>query len=63
MGRAMVAEIDIRFSMTYEAAVDFPMTLSMVADGRFDATSMISDHVPLERRSKTASRRHSGADD
>jgi (R,R)-butanediol dehydrogenase / meso-butanediol dehydrogenase / diacetyl reductase len=49
MGRAMVKEIDIRFSMTYEPAVDFPATMAMLADGRFDAGAMISDHIPLER--------------
>ena len=49
MGRAMVAEIDIRFSMTYEPAVDFPATIAMLANGDFDADVMISDHVPLER--------------
>jgi 2-desacetyl-2-hydroxyethyl bacteriochlorophyllide A dehydrogenase len=49
MGRAMVNEIDIRFSMTYEPDLDFPPTLAMLADGRFDAAAMISDHIPLER--------------
>lgn len=49
MGRAMVAEIDIRFSMTYEPAIDFPATLDMLANGGFDAEAMISDHIPLDR--------------
>ena len=49
MGRAMVKEIDIRFSMTYEPEVDFPVTLAMLASGAFAADAMISDHIPLER--------------
>jgi (R,R)-butanediol dehydrogenase / meso-butanediol dehydrogenase / diacetyl reductase len=49
MGRAMVKEIDIRFSMTYEPDVDFPVTLAMLASGAFDADALISDHIPLDR--------------
>ncbi len=49
MGRAMVKEIDIRFSMTYEPEIDFPATLALLASGGFDADAMISAHIPLER--------------
>ncbi len=49
MGRAMASEINIRYSMTYEPAIDFPATLAMLASGALDASAMISDHVPLER--------------
>ncbi len=49
MGLAMAKELDIRFTMTYEPAIDFPATLAMLADGRFDAACLISDHIPLER--------------
>lgn len=49
MGRSMVREIDVRFTMTYEPAVDFPATLQMLADRTFDPTVLISDHIPLER--------------
>ncbi|CAB4365010.1 MAG: alcohol dehydrogenase catalytic domain-containing protein [Actinobacteria bacterium] len=49
MGRAMVNEIDIRYSMTYEPETDFPATLAMLAGGGFDTATMISDHIPLER--------------
>lgn len=49
MGVAMAKELDIRFTMTYEPAVDFPATLRMLADGRFDPGILISDHIPLER--------------
>lgn len=49
MGRAMAKEIDVRFTMTYEPAIDFPATLGMLADGRFDARKLVTDHIPLER--------------
>ena len=49
MGLAMAKEIDIRYTMTYEPAIDFPATLAMLADGRFDTGVMISDHIPLDR--------------
>jgi (R,R)-butanediol dehydrogenase/meso-butanediol dehydrogenase/diacetyl reductase len=49
MGIAMANEIDIRFSITYEPAVEFPATMAMLADGRFDAAAMITDHIPLDR--------------
>ncbi len=49
MGIAMMKEIDVRFTITYEPSVDFPATLQMLADGRFDAGTLISDHIPLER--------------
>lgn len=45
----MAKEIDMRFTMTYDPAVDFPATLQMLADGRFDPAVLISDHIPLER--------------
>jgi threonine dehydrogenase-like Zn-dependent dehydrogenase len=47
MGRAMVKEIDIRFSMTYEPEVDFPATLELLAAEAFDTATMISDHIGL----------------
>ncbi|MFM2070562.1 MAG: hypothetical protein RLZZ623_825 [Actinomycetota bacterium] len=49
MGISMAREIDIRFTMTYEPAIDFPATLAMLASGAFDASVLISDHIPLER--------------
>jgi (R,R)-butanediol dehydrogenase/meso-butanediol dehydrogenase/diacetyl reductase len=49
MGVAMTKEIDIRYTMTYEPAIDFPATLAMLAAGTFDAGVMISDHIPLDR--------------
>jgi threonine dehydrogenase-like Zn-dependent dehydrogenase len=49
MGLAMAKEIDIRYTMTYEPAIDFPATLAMLADGTFDTGVMISDHIPLDR--------------
>jgi (R,R)-butanediol dehydrogenase/meso-butanediol dehydrogenase/diacetyl reductase len=49
MGLAMTKEIEIRFSITYEPDIDFPATLAMLADGHFDATTMVSDHIPLDR--------------
>jgi (R,R)-butanediol dehydrogenase/meso-butanediol dehydrogenase/diacetyl reductase len=49
MGLAMAKELDIRFTMTYEPSIDFPATLAMLADGRFDTGVLISDHIPLER--------------
>jgi 2-desacetyl-2-hydroxyethyl bacteriochlorophyllide A dehydrogenase len=49
MGISMAREIDIRFTMTYEPAIDFPTTLAMLAAGAFDASVLISDHIPLER--------------
>jgi (R,R)-butanediol dehydrogenase/meso-butanediol dehydrogenase/diacetyl reductase len=49
MGVAMAKELDVRFTITYEPAVDFPATLAMLADGRFDPATLISDHVPLSR--------------
>jgi 2-desacetyl-2-hydroxyethyl bacteriochlorophyllide A dehydrogenase len=49
MGLAMTKEIDIRYTMTYEPEIDFPATLAMLADGRFDTGVMISDHIPLDR--------------
>ncbi|MGD9701238.1 MAG: alcohol dehydrogenase catalytic domain-containing protein [Acidimicrobiia bacterium] len=49
MGLSMAKEIDIRFTMTYEPDVDYPATLSMLANGAFDAGVLITDHIPLER--------------
>jgi (R,R)-butanediol dehydrogenase/meso-butanediol dehydrogenase/diacetyl reductase len=49
MGVSMAKEIDIRFTMTYDPVVDFPATLAMLADGRFDTDVLISDHIPLDR--------------
>ena len=49
MGLAMAKEIDVRFTMTYEPAIDFPATLQMLASGAFDPAVLISDHIPLER--------------
>ena len=37
MGRAMAKEIDLRFSFTYEPAVDFPISLDLLASGAVDA--------------------------
>ncbi len=49
MGVSMAKEIDVRFTMTYEPAVDYPVTLAMLASGAFDTDVLISDHVPLDR--------------
>jgi (R,R)-butanediol dehydrogenase / meso-butanediol dehydrogenase / diacetyl reductase len=49
MGLSMAKELDIRFCMTYEPAVDFPATLAMLRSGAIDAAAMVSDHIPLER--------------
>lgn len=49
MGLSMAKELDIRYSMTYEPAIDFPATLSMLASGAFDANVLVSDHIPLDR--------------
>jgi len=48
MGRLMAKEIDLRFTMTYEPAVDFPVALALLASGAVDAGVMISDHIPLD---------------
>jgi threonine dehydrogenase-like Zn-dependent dehydrogenase len=49
MGVSMAKEIDIRFTITYEPAVEFPATLAMLANGAFDPAVLISDHIPLDR--------------
>ena len=49
MGLSMAKELDIRFTMTYEPAVDYPATLAMLASGAFDTDVLISDHIPLDR--------------
>ena len=49
MGVAMAKEIEVRFAMTYEPAVDFPVALGLLASGGVDAAVMISDHIPLDR--------------
>ncbi len=48
MGRLMAKEIDVRFTMTYEPAVDFPVALHLIATGGVDAAAMISDEIPLD---------------
>ena len=48
MGRLMAKEIDIRFTMTYEPAVDFPVALRLLATSAVDAGAMISDEIPLD---------------
>ena len=48
MGRAMAKEIDLRFSFTYEPAVDFPIALELLASGAVDAAGMITDHIALD---------------
>jgi (R,R)-butanediol dehydrogenase / meso-butanediol dehydrogenase / diacetyl reductase len=48
MGRALSREIDLRFSMTYDPAVDFPIALAYLASGAVDAGRMISDHIALD---------------
>jgi (R,R)-butanediol dehydrogenase/meso-butanediol dehydrogenase/diacetyl reductase len=45
----MAKEIDIRFTITYEPAVDYPATLALLANGGFDTGVLISDHIPLDR--------------
>jgi (R,R)-butanediol dehydrogenase/meso-butanediol dehydrogenase/diacetyl reductase len=49
MGVSMAKEIDIRFTITYEPAIDYPATLAMLAIGAFDTGVMISDHIALDR--------------
>jgi len=49
MGRLMAKELDVRFTMTYDPAVDFPVALGLLATGAVDADAMITDHIPLER--------------
>jgi (R,R)-butanediol dehydrogenase/meso-butanediol dehydrogenase/diacetyl reductase len=49
MGVSMAKEIDVRFTITYDPSVDFPATLTMLANGAFDSEVLISDHIPLER--------------
>ena len=48
MGRAMAKEINLRFSFTYEPAVDFPISLELLASGAVDAPGMITDHISLD---------------
>ena len=48
MGHAMAKEIDLRFSFTYEPAVDFPISLDLLASGAVDAPGMITDHIRLD---------------
>jgi (R,R)-butanediol dehydrogenase / meso-butanediol dehydrogenase / diacetyl reductase len=48
MGRLMAKEIDVRFTMTYEPAVDFPVALQLLATGAVDAGVMISDDIPVD---------------
>jgi threonine dehydrogenase-like Zn-dependent dehydrogenase len=49
MGLSMANEIDIRFTITYEPAIDYPATLALLAGGGFATDVLISDHIPLER--------------
>jgi (R,R)-butanediol dehydrogenase / meso-butanediol dehydrogenase / diacetyl reductase len=49
MGRAMVKEIDVRFAMTYEPEIDFPVSLGLLASGGVDAATLITDDLPLDR--------------
>jgi (R,R)-butanediol dehydrogenase/meso-butanediol dehydrogenase/diacetyl reductase len=49
MGKLMAKEIEVRFTMTYEPAVDFPVALRLLATRAIDAGAMITDHIPLER--------------
>jgi len=48
MGRLMAKEIDVRFTMTYDPAVDFPVALRMLATEAVDAGAMISDDIPVD---------------
>ncbi len=48
MSRAMIKEIDVRFSMTYEPDIDFPIALAQLTSGGFDAATMITDHIGLD---------------
>lgn len=48
MGRLMAKEIDVRFTMTYEPEVDFPVALRLLASGAVDPTAMISDVIGLD---------------
>ena len=47
MGRLMAKEIDVRFTMTYEPAVDFPVAMRLLATRAVDPDVMISDHIGL----------------
>jgi len=47
MGRLMAKEIDVRFTMTYEPAVDFPVAMQLLATRAVDPDVMISDHIGL----------------
>ena len=47
MGLAMAKELDVRFVMTYEPAVDFPVALSLLASGAVNACAMVSDEIAL----------------
>jgi (R,R)-butanediol dehydrogenase/meso-butanediol dehydrogenase/diacetyl reductase len=47
MGFAMAKEADIRFTMTYEPAVDFPAAMHLLSTGAADPDILISDHIAL----------------
>jgi 2-desacetyl-2-hydroxyethyl bacteriochlorophyllide A dehydrogenase len=49
MGRLMAKEIDVRFTMTYEPAVDFPVALRLLESGAVNARLMITDHIGLDQ--------------
>jgi len=48
MSIATAKEIDVRFTMTYEPAIDYPATLSMLASGAFNTDVLVSDHIALD---------------
>jgi threonine dehydrogenase-like Zn-dependent dehydrogenase len=45
----MAKEIDLRFTMTYQPDVDFPVALRLLASRAVDPAVMISDHISLDR--------------
>jgi (R,R)-butanediol dehydrogenase/meso-butanediol dehydrogenase/diacetyl reductase len=47
MGVAMAKEADIRFTMTYEPAVDFPASLRLLADRIAEPEVLITDDIKL----------------
>ncbi len=47
MGFAMAKETDVRFTMTYQPEVDFPMAMRLLSEGIADPGVLISDHIPL----------------
>ena len=49
MGLAMAKETDVRFTMTYQPEVDFPMAMRLLSEGIADPEVLISDHIALDR--------------